>query len=383
MKKQEVIVSVTSDIATDQRIKRICSTLHEAGYSILVTGRQLDGSLDVDNFPCRIRRVRHWFNKGWLFYAEYNMRLLIFLLFSKFDILHSNDLDTLPANFLASRLKRKILIYDSHEFFTEVPELNRRKTVKRIWEAIENLIFPRLNHIITVSNSIAREYCRKYGKEIQVIRNLPEKTEIRSPRDPSYYGLPPGKKLVILQGTGINRERGAEEAVSSMKLVKDAVLIIAGRGDVIPGLKEQVKKYSLNDRIFFLPAMPYRELMQLTCICHAGLSLDKDTSLNYRFSLPNKLFDYIAAGIPVVASPLPEVKEIVEKYGIGLIIENHSPVEIAGKISKILYDIPRNHWKDNLIRASEELNWEREKQKLLNIYNYSTGNYNISSGLPY
>lgn len=367
-KRKRIIVSVTNDLATDQRVKRFCGTLHSGGYDILLTGRILPRSLPVDDRPYEIRRVKHWFNKGAMFYAEYNLRLLFFLLSERYDILHSNDLDTLPASFLASRIRKKTLIYDSHEYFTEVPELSGRKMVKKIWETIERLILPRLDHIITVSDSIAAEYRDKYGKHVETIRNVPEKTSARHSFPPSHYGLPAGKKLVILQGSGINRDRGAEEAVSSMEFVKEAVLVIAGDGDILPQLREQVIKRKLNEKVVFVPPLPYSELMHLTGLCDAGLSLDRDTNLNYRYSLPNKLFDYITAGIPVVVSPLPEVRAIVEKYKIGLIIADHSPAEIAKTINSILFKIPGPYWHENLKKASDELNWENEKQKLLDVY---------------
>ena len=364
-----IIVSVTNDLATDQRVRRFCGTLHAAGYEILLTGRMLPGSLPVDDRPYVTRRVKHWFVKGAMFYAEYNIRLFLFLLFTRHDFLHSNDLDTLPANYLASRLRKKPLVYDSHEYFTEVPELSNRKMVKRVWEKIEKLIFPRLEQVITVSNSIATTYNEKYGKNPVVIRNVPERTVInQSNTTPSAYGLPYGKKLIILQGTGINRDRGAEEAVSAMEFVDNSVLVIAGKGDVLPLLKNQVKENRLSDRVIFIPPLPYGELIRLTSICDAGLSVDKDTNLNYRYSLPNKLFDYITAGIPVVASPLPEIRKIVEKYDIGLIIKDHSPREIARAINSILFEKPRNYWRENLKTAADELSWDNEKYKLLEIY---------------
>ncbi len=368
---RRVILSVTNDLATDQRLKRFCKTLHEQGYQITLTGRKLPGSLSLDNLPWTTRRVKHWFNKGVLFYAEYNIRLFLFLLFSGYDILHSNDLDTLPANYLASVIRKKTLIYDSHEYFTEIPEIRDRKAVKKVWELIEKLIFPRLKNIITVSESIASEYGKKYGKNVNVIRNLPERIDTIQPVSPSLFGLPPNKKLVIIQGTGINMDRGASEAVQSMKYFDNAVLVIAGKGDLIPVLRKEATAYRLKDKVFFIPVLPYERLMQLTKICDVGLSLDKDTNLNYRYSLPNKLFDYIIAGIPSVVSPMPEVKKIVEDYHTGLVIEDYSPAGIAEKINILLYNKPKQYWHKHLEKAMAELNWENEKWKLLSVYENS------------
>lgn len=368
MSQQYVIVSVTNDLATDQRLKRHCSTLFEAGYNVVLTGRLLSESLPVGYRPYRTRRVRHIFNRGPLFYAEYNIRLFFYLLISKCDILHANDLDTLPANFLASLIRRKPLVYDSHELFTEVPELTGRPVIRKTWEMIEKFIFRRLRYIITVNSSIARVYENKYGKNIIVIRNLPFKYQFKNELSPLNFGLPEGQKLIILQGAGINRDRGAEEAVEAMQYIDNAVLVIAGKGDAIHRLKEKVTNSGLASRVFFIPAMPYEKLMQLTRLCDCGLSVDKDCNLNYRYSLPNKLFDYIMAGIPVVVSDLPELRKIVEKYRVGLIVEEFTPKGIAEKINLILSERDKQDRRDCLKKAAEELNWDNEKKILISLY---------------
>jgi glycosyltransferase involved in cell wall biosynthesis len=369
VKNARVIVSVTNDLVTDQRVKRLCDTLYQHDYEIILTGRFLASSLPLEGRLYKTRRVKHLFNRGLFFYAEYNIRLFFFLLFSRFNILHANDLDTLPANYLASVIRRKKLVYDSHEFFTEVPELQDRKIVKKIWELIEKLIFPRLKHVITANASIAQAYKGKYGKLTEVIRNVPVRNTFKRRPSPGNFNLPVNKKLIILQGTGINRDRGAEEAIEAMKHIKNAILLIAGKGDIIPELKKRVDSKNLSEKVIFIKTLPYEKLMELTSICHCGLSLDKNTNQNYLCSLPNKLFDYIMAGIPVVVSPLPEIISIVKKYDVGLIIRNHSPCEIAEKINEVIFRIPSERWTKKLKKASEELNWDKEKLKLLQFYN--------------
>jgi glycosyltransferase involved in cell wall biosynthesis len=368
MLQKRIIISVTNDLVTDQRLKRHCGALYDEGYDILLTGRLLKESLPLEDRPYRTRRVRHWFNKGFLFYAEYNTRLFFFLLFAPCDILHSNDLDTLPANYLISRLRARPLVFDSHEYFTEVPELTRRPVVRKIWETLESVIFPKLRYIITVNRSIALAYRKKYKKEVHIVRNVPERINEKHAVSRKLYSLPENKKLIIMQGAGINRDRGAEEAVEAMQYIENAVLVIAGKGDILPELKRIVSRLSLQERICFINTLPYKELMRLTMICDCGLSLDKDSNLNYRYSLPNKLFDYIMAGIPVVVSDLPELRHIVEKYQIGLVTGSVSPKGIAEKVNCLLYGTPVTNWKVNLKLASDDLNWDKEKHVLISLY---------------
>lgn len=172
MKKKKAIVSVTNDLYTDQRVHKVASFLHNHGYDVLLVGRLLPNSQPLER-AYKTHRMKLSFHKGALFYANYNLRLFFFLLFRKADLLLSNDLDTLLANFMAKKLKRNCeLVYDSHEYYTEVPELVSRPKVKAIWEAIEGFIFPKLNKIYTVNQSIADKYKQKYHKDLAIIRNI-------------------------------------------------------------------------------------------------------------------------------------------------------------------------------------------------------------------
>ncbi|MHC1775136.1 MAG: glycosyltransferase [Lentimicrobium sp.] len=363
-----VIVSVTNDLSTDQRVDKVCNTLTGMGFSVLLVGRKLKGSMVLDR-PYATHRMILLFGKGPLFYAEYNLRLFILLLLNKCKLLVSNDLDTLPANYLAHRLKKIPLVYDSHEYYTETPELINRPFVQGIWKWIEGRIFPRLDDTITVNDSIAGLFEKKYGIRPAVVRNIPRNTGVVTRKSREELGLSADKRIVLMQGAGINIQRGSEEAIEAIKYVPDAILLIIGSGDVINNLRKQAEHPSLKGKVVFLPKMPYPELMQYTRLADIGLTLDKDTNINYRYSLPNKLFDYIHAGIPVLASQLPEISRIVEGYNIGLITKSHEPEEIASKINRMLSDNEsRLIWKENLLKASESLNWENEEKVLKVIY---------------
>src|SRR5690554_2991253 len=131
MKNKKIIVSVTNDLYTDQRVHKVCMFLYENGYEVLLVGRKLKNSEPITDRPYSIKRFKLVFNAGALFYSNYNLRLFWFLLFTRFDVLLSNDLDTLLANYCAHRLKSKSrLVYDTHELFTEVPELTARQKVR-------------------------------------------------------------------------------------------------------------------------------------------------------------------------------------------------------------------------------------------------------------
>lgn len=366
---KKVIVSVTSDLTSDKRVHRTCMTLVKMGFDVLLVGREKRNSLPLTKRLYEVKRMSLFFEKGFLFYATFQIRLFFFILFHKADLLVSNDLDTLLPNYLIKKFKKPHLVYDAHEYFTGVPELVERPFVQKVWKRIERWILPNLNDLITVNNSIAHLYENEYHKEFTVVRNIPEKVIIEYKKTKKELGLNENKNIIILQGSGINIDRGAEEAVLAMKWVEDAVLYIIGEGDVLGVLKEMVVTNKLSEKVIFIPKQPMDELIQYTRHADIGLSLDKDTNINYRYSLPNKLFDYIHAGVPVLASPLLEVKNIIQQYKVGEIIDNHKPEHIAEKINTFFVDKNRMHvLKENCIIASKKLNWEIEEKKLVDVF---------------
>lgn len=366
---KKAIVSVINDLATDQRVHKSCLALQKTGFEVLLIGRVLASSPAMPARSYRFHRMKLLFSKGPLFYAEYNLRLFLFLLFRKADVLLSNDLDTLLANYLVSKLKSSKLIFDSHEYFTETPELVGRKKVQYIWKSIERWIVPQLKEMITVNASIADLFATEYGIKVHVIRNIPPRYIPHKTLNRKELQLPEDKKILILQGAGINVDRGAEELVEAMAFLPNCFLLIIGGGDVLLTLQHAVERLQLQDRLRFLSRMPYLEMMQYTQCADLGLTLDKDSNLNYRFSLPNKLFDYLHAGVPVLASPLPEIKKIIDTYQIGTFIVNHQPQTLAKNISDALGNaLQMENWRANCNKASLELCWENEERKLLKIY---------------
>lgn len=369
MKKPRVIVSVINDLNTDQRVHKICSFIEKQGYDVLLVGRLLRSSQKMEERSYQTKRFRMFFEKGPLFYAWFNFRLFWFLLFHRSSILVANDLDTLLPNYLVSKIKRKKLIYDSHEYFTEVPELISRQKVKAVWERIERFVFPKLQFVSTVNDSIAQKYKEKYGLTLKVVRNVSPLWKPAVVKTKEELGIPEGKPVLIMQGAGLNVDRGVEEAIRMMPFLKHAVLIIVGDGDIIPAMKELVAAEKWNDFVLFFGKRPYQELLQFTKQADLGLSFDQPTNPNYLFSLPNKVFDYIHTSTPILCSNVVEVSKLVRKYQVGEVINNFEPQALAQQVQQIL-DNPSlmDEWKKNCVLAAEKENWEAEVQQLNTFY---------------
>lgn len=369
--KPKVIVAVTNDLVTDQRVRKVCEYLVKQKVDLTLVGRKLPNSLAIpDNWSYKTKRFPLWFKKGPLFYATYNLRLFLYLLFRKADVYVSNDLDTLYAMTWARKFKSNCkLVYDSHEYYCGTPELISRPKVQGFWRSIEKRCVPKADEMITVNESIAEMYRKEYSRKVHVVRNITDAKFPQPTKSRTDLGLPEDKKVVIMQGAGINIQRGGEEMIAAIQLVDNAVLAIVGDGDVVPELKKEVAEKGWQDKVLFFGKRPYAELMNFTALSDVGVSLDKDTNINYRFSLPNKIFDYIHAGIPLLVSDLKEVAAIVRDYEVGLVTESHDIKEIASKLNELLSNSELlDHLKSNTQKAAKVLNWEKETEVLDHVY---------------
>jgi glycosyltransferase involved in cell wall biosynthesis len=360
----KAVIAVISDLSTDMRVQKLAALMAEEGMSVTVIGRSSGMPLPEGIAGVRFSRIKVPFRKGPLMYAFFNIILFIRLLFMPFSICVASDLDTLFPCLIISRIFNRKLIYDSHEYFTGQYGLSEKRFRHFIWKSLERMTVPGVRWMITVSNSIADIYNQEYGVRPVVIRNLAPDTGHLIPHDRRELGVGPGELLAVFQGSGIHPGRGAGELISAMALTERVRLLIIGAGDIIDTVRDAAGRSEASGSIIFLPRMPWEEMMRYTMCCDVGLSLDTDTSLNQRYSLPNKVFDYIAAGIPAVVSPLPELSALSESHGCAVVLKDVTPEEIARQLQR-LADDPEllKQLSVKTKNAGQELTWEREKLK--------------------
>ena len=360
MKNKKIFVAVTNDISTDYRVHKICNYLISKNYEVVVYGRTLSNTIGV-NRAYDIVRVKHVFNNNFLFYAEYNLRLFFYLIFKKFDHILSNDLDTLPACFFISRLKKIDLVYDSHELFSEGPELQGRAFVQSFWIALESFFLPKIKKSYTVSAAIANFYEKKYHNNMGVIRNIPLKNDVLELEEVVF---PTTKRVILYQGV-LNPGRGLKPMIKALKFIDDLDLVIIGYGKVADELKAFVIAEKMQDRVYFLGRISRDKLFNYTKKATLGMVLEEPLGLSFEYSLPNKLFDYIHAGIPIVAGRLPEITKIIKEYNVGVIVKDYTPKEIAFTIQSLLNSPALiNKIKENQKKVAPILCWEKESRKL-------------------
>ncbi len=353
MGKDRIIISAANNFVGDNRVAKLALYLQQKGFEVLLLGRYWPGGEIPPNRAGKCIRFKLWFNKSWLFYLNLNIRIFIYLLLHKAKWYISVDLDTLPACRLAGILKRVPVVMDSHEYLPEVPELQHRPEIKKIWIILERIFIKGIYAGITVSPGLINIYKEKYNLEFKLLRNLPLRNV--KPLNKNSDG-----RVIYYQGA-LNVGRGLENSILSLKYLPGYSLVIVGDGDITSDLKALANNEGLSNRVVFVGKVPFEELHKFIKKASVGLCLLENIGLNYYHSLPNRIFDYPMAGIPVIATNFPDISEIVSKYETGLLLNTLDPEKIAEAVIKACEDpYLRERWSHTLPMASSELNWENE-----------------------
>jgi glycosyltransferase involved in cell wall biosynthesis len=360
--RMRIIFTVTNDLTYDQRMHRICRTLAEKGHEVLLVGRTLPGSAPLDTQIFAQKRLNCIFRKGFLFYAAYNLRLFFYLLFAPFDAVCSIDLDTLPAGFAATLLRRKKRIFDAHEYFTEVPEVVHRPLVKQVWKWVAGVCLPFYRHAYTVGPALAEIFSRQYGIPFGVVRNVP----MRQAEAPD---APPAEPRIILYQGALNEGRGIEAMLEAMTQLHGVQLLLAGEGDLSASLRDRAAALKLADRVRFLGYVKPDALGELTRHAWLGINLLEHRGQSYYYSLANKFFDYVQAGAPVLTMNFPEYRALNGEFEVAILLDDLSPVQLAASVQYLMETPSRYKTLQDQCRLAREVwNWENEQKKLLDIW---------------
>jgi glycosyltransferase involved in cell wall biosynthesis len=357
MAAKTIFCTVTNDLIQDQRMHRICNSLSNIGYEVILVGRLKKQSKEILDMPFTQRRISCFFERGILFYAEYNIRLLFLLLTRRWDIVYSVDTDTLLAGSMAKILKRRKQIFDAHEYFTEVPELKGKTLVKAFWSFVEGLCIPHTDIRLTVNESLTKIFTHQFKKEFHTIYNVPVST-------PTSIRPTDTKKYLLYQGV-LNAGRGLEVLMEAMPKIPDIDLVLAGEGDLSEKLRQMAAESPASDRIIFTGWQTPKALKKLTNGAVLGLNLLDGESKSYYYSLANKFFDYMLAGVPSINMDFPEYRNIISHFEIGILISSFDVNDIATAINRLLSDQTLYlAMQKNCINAKDVYNWKNEEGKL-------------------
>lgn len=355
--KGHIVCLVTNDLITDQRMQRICSTLADNRWQVTLVGRYLPDSPPLKQQAFHQVRLKCWFNKGFAFYAEYNIRLFFWLMANAFSIVCAIDLDTIIPAWKAARMKGKKVVYDAHEWFPECPEIVDRPFVYHFWSGIEKMFVPRMDAIYTVSQSIADVFEEMYGKPVHLVRNMPMKEQHPSVESSGY---------ILYQGA-LNEGRGLEAMIAAMTSINKE-LWLAGAGDIQDSLKQLTSKLHLDDKVKFLGRLEPAALKEITQSAWLGINVLENKGKNYYFSLANKFFDYVQAGVPQISMAFPEYQRMNQTFEVACLISELSAEAIQQAIHRLEDENYYHHLQSNAIEASKIWNWENESKVLISVY---------------
>lgn len=306
-------------------------------------------------------------------YAQFYATALRAGLSCRADVYCAHDLDTLPVAAIAATLCRSRLVYDSHELFLDQPTVPPRTGAgRRKWEAIERRLSRRADLVLTVNESIARELRMRYGLDVPplVIRNVPragkEHGDASHWRDQLVTEGP-----VLLFTGGISAGRGLAHLVAALAFLPDVTLVLMGPADAaeVGRLQAQATSIGAGRRLIVCPPVAPDAVASAAAEADVGVVPYRPVSKNHRMSLPTKLFEYFAAGLPVVASDLPEIARLIRERDAGVLFDPDDPHSIAAAVSAVVSnDAAYGRFRMNALRAGQDLRWEHEVQPLLKAW---------------
>ena len=370
---------VTNDLVTDRRVDRHCRTLTEAGYEVLLIGRMLPESAEVER-PYRTERMVLHHRRGPLFYAEFNIALARLLRSQEVDAVWANDSDTLPGCWLAARRKHAHLVMDAHELFPELPEVIHRPLIRLAWKTINRLFMPHCDALLTVCNSFADYYKQHLGVEMTVVRNVRsvDSGQWAVNSDAMHDGgsllTTDHRSLTTLLYQGaVNVGRGVDWAIDALEWLPQCRLVVAGDGDLLEEMKAYAAAKSWSDRISFTGRLMPDELRALTPQADVGLVMLENLGLNYYYALPNRIGDFVQAGVPMVVSDLPEMSAVVKRFSVGEVIDQLHGADGQAKaraLARAVEKVLARQWTDaDFAAARRDMDWNKEKETLINIAN--------------
>lgn len=380
---ERVCMHVLGMVRIDARVLREAAALVKAGVTVSIIDiedrHDRPGEEDLQGIHLKHLRSPSWFIptrfKPWFLVKAFRIfcRATFALLRTPADAYHAHDIEALPACYIAARLRRKPLIFDSHELPLDWPQLTRWRRLHALATRALTYLVPRCTAVITVSPPIAEEIQRLYGGPAPVlIRNVPEyQPPVSSDRLRRHLGLSPETRIALYQGN-LQPDRELDRLIYAAKFLDPGVVIVMmGRNVMGDALQKLISREDVADRVYILPPVPYKELLEWTASADMGLTIFSGSySLSIKLCLPNKLFEYLMAGLPVLASPLDAIADILHTYDAGDVVPSLEPEEVGQAINAFLADSTAlARMRENALAAAQrDLRWDVESQRLLQLY---------------
>jgi glycosyltransferase involved in cell wall biosynthesis len=372
-------------VREDVRGMRAATTLWEAGYDVSIIDldpdqsypAELDPGMAIHHLTLKDRDTTTWFKPALAFkmLRHFSARVRR-LLQSEADIYHALEVDTVLACFVAGLLRRKPVVYEVYDLPYDSPYFRsnvRRSMYRKLMLMLLRCVLPHLNGVIAASPDYGRLVKRQLGgPDPVIVRNIPDyQPPVTSDTLRQQLGLSPTTKIALYQGYFL-ANRALDALIQAAKYVDaNTVIVLMGKGPIQPQLEALIQQEGLADRVKIVPYVAHADLLQWTASADLGLCLfSPDFSLNIRYTLPNKLFEYLMAGLPVLTTQLDALADLVQHYDVGAVVPAFEPQAMGQAISAVLADdAGRARMRHNALAATAtELRWDVEKQRLLHLY---------------
>ncbi len=286
-------------------------------------------------------------------------------------IYHASDLYVLPAMAKAARQHKAKLVFDSRELYPYVAATSKRPWITLFWHLLSWRYVPKADAVFTVSKSIAERLSMFYDiPEPPVLHNVPAfRKDILPNNQLRRAANVSDDKVLILHQGNMQQSRGCDLLIRAMEEVENAVLVFLGNGPLKKHLQNLVIRLGLDDKVRFLAPVPPDELLRMTAGADFGVTLLEDTCLNHRFALPNKLFEYLMVGLPVMASALPEIENVIKRFNVGQTVDPENSAALVATLQCMVdNEGARAEWRKNSPMVFQEYNWETAIQSLKETY---------------
>ncbi|MGH9908679.1 MAG: glycosyltransferase, partial [Pyrinomonadaceae bacterium] len=387
---RSVVMLVISDARVDPRVERGARALAEAGFKVKVlypdaspprfAEKPIDWGPRISFRPLPARVAYFVLVFPWLFQRT----ILQAALEERPGFFHCHDLNTSLIGLAAARRVGARCVCDFHEWFSENVSLNLRrgqwrphsKLHRAVLRRAEQLVMDQADEVITVCDSIANELSREFSggnRKVQVVRNIPRakaSSKIYSSLRESLGAR--AEEFILLWQGGTGPTRMIEPIIEALEFAPKAVFVRRGQSLEAygEGYRKLAKEKGVDQRLVLLDPVPSADVVAAAQGADAGIWTLPNLCKNFQYALPNKLFEYLAAGLPVLVADYPEARRIVEKYEVGLCFDPYDPKSIAAQLNALISDpIRATVFRSNTKRALTDLDPNREWAKLVTIYN--------------
>lgn len=366
----DIVFALTGDVRRNSRALRQLRVLAGAGWQVCVVSQ---GATDTSSWRepnLALRVVPRPAGGGPRFFAQWHRRVRNAVAAIPAQVYHASDLYVLPALRQVAQRRGVPFVYDARECYPHVAATVGRPWVSRFWQAVEHWHIRDAALVLTVSPSIAGFLTQTYGVPAPLVLYNAPPWQAVVPSDwlRAQTGVPESTPLVLHQGQ-MRQHRGCDRLLAAFADVGGAALVFLGDGDQRPRLQQQAHQLGLSERVFFLDPVPPDELLPITAGADLGVTLLEDLCLNHRYALPNKLFEYLMAGVPVLGSDLPEIRRVVQGMAVGRVVDPADVAALTATLQAMVADpAARARWAQRAPQVFETFGWETASQGFLAAY---------------